>query len=101
MKKPATKAAAKPLDPLRVGNAVFIRAVTHYYTGRIVAIEPDRVLLGEAAWVADTGRWNKALTEGAASLAEVEPYPDGVCGVMRGAIVDYCNFPGELPRAVK
>ena len=40
------KPASENLSPLRVGNAVFIRTVTSYFTGRVVALVlPDRVCL--------------------------------------------------------
>lgn len=37
---------------LAVGRKVFIRTVTHHYTGRITLIEPDAVVLENAAWIA-------------------------------------------------
>jgi len=102
-----TKKIKKPVirktpvkSPLRIGNKVFIRAVTHYLTGEIVAVSRDEVLLVSAAWIADTGRWFQALSTGV--LNEVEPYPDGlVVGMGRGAIVDYCDWKHDLPRAQK
>ena len=81
-----------------IGKPVFIRAVTHYYTGRLVAITPDAFVLADAAWIADTGHWGTALKAG--SLREVEPYP-GRCYVMRGAIVDMCEWTHALPREQK
>jgi hypothetical protein len=84
--------------PLRVGNQVFIRAVTNYYTGRIVEITEGEILLVDAAWIADTGRFSDALKTG--NLNEVEPYPNLVA-VGRGAIVDVTHWPHELPRVQK
>ena len=85
-------------SPLRVGNKVLIRTVTHYHTGRIVRLTPDEVVLVDAAWIADTDRFSVALATGV--LAEVEPFP-GPVSVNRGAIVDVCDWDHKLPRTVK
>ena len=81
-----------------VGKNVFIRTVTHYYTGKLLALTKEEFILGNAAWIADTGRWAEALATG--TLSEVEPYPD-LCIVSRGAIVDISPWKHELPRETK
>jgi hypothetical protein len=87
----------RPQLPLRVGNAVFIRTVTTYYTGRIVALSRDEVILEDAAWVAWTKRFSESMATG--EFAEVEPYPDGVLvSIGRGAIVDASTWKFLLPR---
>lgn len=99
-KKSSKKAAAKAtrgLDSL-LGKGVFVRAVTHYYTGRLAAITPTELVLDDAAWIADTGRFATALGTGA--LNEIEPYP-GRCYVSRGAVVDVAEWPHPLPRETK
>lgn len=83
---------------LAVGQKVFIRTVTNYFTGKIVAIDKTFVTLTDAAWVASTGRFCAALTSG--TLDEVEPYPDNIC-VAIGAIVDITAWRHALPREVK
>lgn len=92
----AKKSAVK--NPIRLGNNVFVRAVTHYYTGRIVEITKDELVLEDAAWIADTGRFENALRTGA--LNEVEPFLSPVA-IGRGAIVDVTDWTKDLPRAVK
>jgi hypothetical protein len=92
----AKKVAAKRV--LTVGNAVFVRTVTHYHTGRIVYIDKDVIELEDAAWIADTGRFGEALKTG--TLGEVEPFP-GVVAIGRGAIVDVTGWPHALPRVQK
>lgn len=82
-------------SPLAVGNAVMIRTVTHYYTGRIAVLSDAEIVLADAAWIADTGRYSVALETG--TLAEVEPYP-GLVSVSRGAVVDVCAWSHPLPR---
>ena len=98
------KSAVKKTDnrtPTRLGNAVFIRSVTHFYTGRIVALSKEEIVLADAAWIADTGR-HAAMLLDPAVLVEVEPYPDGVTvAVGQGAVVDVCSWPHPLPRKVK
>lgn len=91
------KKSEKSLNPIRVGNAVLIRTVTVYNTGRIVEITPTELVLIDAAWIADTGRFNAALVTSTA--AEAEPFPSPVA-VNRGAIVDVTDWRGELPRTV-
>jgi hypothetical protein len=88
-----------------IGKKVIVRTVTHYYTGLLIAVghvegNPAAAFLrlDDAAWIADTGRWHKALHDG--SLEEVEPYP-GTCYVSLGAVVDMCEWDHELPRTAK
>lgn len=92
--------STKPSHPVwAVGNNVFIRTVTHYLTGRVVSVDQSEVVLTDAAWIADTGRFHQAIQSG--SWSEVEPYPDGQPVVVnRGAIVDATTI-GNLPRTVK
>jgi hypothetical protein len=72
--------------------------VTLYYTGRVVAKDTSEVVLSEAAWIADTGRFADALSKG--TLNEVEPFP-GLVSINRGAIVDVSEWKHPLPRAQK
>jgi hypothetical protein len=90
---------AKPQSTsLRVGTKVFIRTVTFYYTGKITSITETDIILEDAAWIADTGRWSKALTEGV--LSEVEPFSAPVV-IMRDKISDVTEWSHALPRTVK
>lgn len=82
----------------KIGDAIFVRTVTHHYTGRLVAVTDADILLDDAAWIADDGRFSEALKTG--TLNEIEPYP-GRCCVSRGAIVDWCSWDHALPRTVK
>lgn len=84
--------------PYKVGSQVFIRCVTHYQTGRIKEIVGDFLVLEDAAWIADTGRFSDALTSG--EFNEVEPIK-GLCIVNTGAIVDSFEWEGPLPRIRK
>ena len=81
--------------PYRVGKPYFIRTVTFYYTGQLVAVTPQELVLEHAAWIADTGRFEAALRTG--DFSEVEPYPVGQLIVGRGALVDAFQVSFPLP----
>lgn len=80
------------------GKPVLIRTVTTYFTGEVVNVVDGMIYLEDAAWVANTGRFNECLTTG--KLNEVEPYPDGVW-VNRDVVVDISLWNHPLPRIVK
>jgi len=85
--------------PYPVGKGVFVRTVTMHLTGRLVEVTAQELVLEDAAWIADSGRFAAALETG--ELSEVEPYPDGRVIVGRGAIVDCVEWPHALPRSTK
>ena len=73
-------------SPWCIGKAYLIRTVTMIQTGRLVAVTSQELVLEDAAWIADTGRFANALRTG--EFAEVEPFPDGQVIVGRGAVID-------------
>ena len=81
-----------------VGKSYLIRTVTLYYTGRLTSVTETDLLLDDAAWIADTGRFHTALKTG--SFNEVEPFVNSVV-VPRGCIVDATAWPHALPREQK
>lgn len=84
----------------QVGECYFVRTVTHYLTGRLVAVDDRELVLTDAAWIADTGRFSDAMKSG--TLNEVEPYPDGAEVIVgRGALVDAARWTHALPREQK
>ena len=82
-----------------VGEAVFIRTVTFYYTGRLVDENSEYLVIEKAAWIADTGRWSTALASG--ELNEVEPFPEGKVLISKASVVDICAWAHPLPRERK
>lgn len=96
MKTPVAK--PKITSPVLVGSTVLIRTVTHYYTGRIALLTDTEIVLDDAAWIAETGRFADALKSG--TFDEVEPYV-GPVSVNRGAIVDVTHWTHDLPRGQK
>ncbi len=79
--------------PFAVGEKVFIRTVTNYYTGEISAITGNWITLSSAAWIADTGRFHQFLTEGTCS--EYEGFPESV-HVPFGSIIDISPWRHQL-----
>ena len=78
-----------------VGKAYFIRTVTYHLTGRLVKVGPTELVIEDAAWVADSGRFMDAIKHG--NLHEVEPISGPVI-VGRGSITDACQWPHALPQ---
>ena len=86
--------------PYQIGQPYFIRLVTHYYVGRLMAVFMQDLVLEDAAWIPDTGRFHSALASGV--FDEVEPFPDGPVLISRGAIVDATVMPAlKLPLEAK
>ena len=93
------KGGAKSYEPLaEVGKKVFIRTVTHHYTGEVVKCNRNWLELKDAAWIADDGRFNNFLKTGSAN--EVEPFEDNV-RIPIGGILDLTEWRHALPRTVK
>lgn len=83
-----------------IGSCYFIRTVTYHYTGLLVSVTSDELVLDKAAWIADSGRFADAMKTG--EFSEVEPYPDGcLVRINRRAIVDCCDWKHGLPRTQK
>lgn len=82
----------------RIGGKYLIRTVTMIDTGRLVEVDDHELVLEDAAWIADTGRFTQAIAEG--TFSEVEPFPNGRVIIGRGSIVDAVEIP-TLPRKQK
>lgn len=84
-------------SPYKIGQSYLIRTVTLYYTGRITKVTPKELVLEDAAWIADTGRFSDALKTGV--LNEIEPMGEIIIG--RGSVVDAVIWRHDLPRDKK
>ena len=84
--------------PFEIGKAYFIRTATYHCTGRVKKIIGQFLILENAAWIADSGRFNEAINEG--KLNEVEPVNCKVF-VNVNAITDAFEWVKKLPREVK
>ncbi len=81
----------------KVGDKVFIRTLTYHYTGEVVEDNGIFIALKDCAWIADSGRFNEAISKG--TLNDVEPI--GNASIMYNNIVDCIEWKHELPTKVK
>lgn len=68
------------------GKKYFIRTVTHHHTGVLVFAGKQEIILNQAAWIADDGRFTDALKKG--EFSEVEMFPPGCVAIGRGSLID-------------
>jgi hypothetical protein len=87
------------MGPYYVGKTYFIRTVTHHYTGVLKKVFRQELVLVDAAWIADDGRFANAVKDG--SFNEIEPFPDGEVVIGRGAILDAYAISFKAPRTQK
>lgn len=90
--------AARDDSAWEIGKIYLIRTVTMIDTGRLVAVTPQELVLEDAAWIADTGRFSDALKS--VNFNEVEPFPDGRVIIGRGGIIDAVQI-NDTPRVKK
>lgn len=85
-------------QPFEIGKHYLIRTVTMIDTGTVKAVYPNEIVLTDAAWIADTGRFSDAVRK--AEFSEVEPFPDGEVIIGRGSIIDAVQVT-KIPRSQK
>lgn len=85
----------KNKEPFEIGEKLFIRTVTYFLTGKVKDIRGKFLVLEDAAWIADTGRFMEAIEEG--TFKEVEPVTSPV-RVNIDTIVDAYTCYFDLPR---
>ncbi len=73
-------------QPFEIGAVYLIRTVTMIDVGRVVAASKQYIILEDAAWIADTGRFSDSLKS--CKFNETEPFPDGQVIVSAGSIID-------------
>lgn len=81
-----------------IGANYLIRTVTMIDTGRLVAVTAQELVLEDAAWIADTGRFADAVEK--CEFGEVEPFPAGRVILGRGAVIDAVKIK-TIPRSQK
>ena len=87
-------------SPWEVGKNYFLRTVTHHFTGKLVAVHASEIVLTQAAWIADDGRFADAVAKG--TFSEVEPFPaDAEVIVNRASLVDAVKVTFQLPCSSK
>lgn len=93
MNKPITTSDTPDNCPFEVGKSYFIRTVTYHLVGKVSSVIGTFLILHDAAWVADSGRFTQAIKNGA--LNEVEPVGDAIVNL--GAITDAFPWVHALP----
>ena len=74
--------------------------MTHHITGKLVEVHASELVLENAAWIADDGRFAQAVKDG--TLNEVEPFPpDARVIVNRASLVDAVKVGFKLPCSQK
>ena len=67
------------------GEQYFVQTATHYYAGTLADVNDNALLLTDAAWVADTGRFNQFM--GGAKPFELEPCGPAPVLISLGAVI--------------
>lgn len=88
------KTSLAPSLPFKIGEKYYIRTVTHHQTGRVKEIVGKFLILEQAAWIADSGRFMNAILEG--KLDEVEPVKEAI--VNTDTIIDAFLWEFDLPK---
>jgi hypothetical protein len=77
--------------PYTLGKQWFVQTATLYLVGVMKAVTDGELVLDDAAWVADTGRFNEFMKTGTPN--ELEPC-NGPVVINRGAII--CAMPAPV-----
>lgn len=85
-------------QPFEVGKKYFFRTVTYHLTGEVKEIRGKFLVLKDAAWIADSGRFNEAINKG--ELNEIEPV-EVETYLNTDSITDAFVWKHDLPKEVK
>ena len=88
----------KSSHPYQIGQNYFIRTVTHHLTGKLIKVTAKELVLQEAAWIADDGRFFDCIKDG--KINEYEGFQDDVI-VGRGSLIDATLWRHTLPKGQK
>lgn len=80
--------------PFEVGKKYFVRTVTYHLVGKVLEIDGDFLILTDASWVADSGRFSKALELG--GLREIEYVGEAIINMK--AITDAFPWHHDCPK---
>jgi hypothetical protein len=83
--------------PFEIGESYLIRTVTYHVLGKVKSIKGNFLVMEEASWVADSGKFSVALEKG--TLNEVEYV--GKVIVALNAIADAYPWNNKLPKETK
>ena len=80
-----------------IGKQWFFRTVTYHCVGNVIGRMGDFLCMENASWVADSGRFMQAITNG--TLNEVEPV--GPYYVNIKTVIDFFPWNHDLPKEQK
>lgn len=83
--------------PYTIGKQWHVQTATAYYVGTLEAVTEGELVLADAAWVADTGRFNEYMKGGKPN--EMEPC-NGPVIINRGAIISAMPRPGIIVEVI-
>lgn len=86
------------LHPYKIGKNYFIRTVTYFLVGKLIAVYEYELVIDNAAWIPDTGRYSDAFNIG--EFSEVEPL-NGEIIIGRHSVIDCTPWEKDLPRYQK
>tara|TARA_R100000306_G_scaffold10276_1_gene13042 strand:+ start:3913 stop:4200 length:288 start_codon:yes stop_codon:yes gene_type:complete len=88
--------------PYEIGKNYLIRTVTMIQAGRLKEVYEKELVLENASWVADTGRFGSALEHGIEKNndCEIEMFQNNVI-IGRGSIIDATIYNFSLPTQSK
>ena len=101
MRVDALPAAEFRDDQPPYGGVMLVQTVTAFYVGEVVEVHPQELVLRDACWIADTGRYHQFLRGEHTQHAEFEPLPDGPVVIGRGSIIAAVPYAHGLIRVVK
>ena len=81
--------------PWEIGKCYLIRTVTMIQHGKLIDVTDKELILTDAAWIADTGRFHDFIT-GKCPPNEVEPFAPGIVIVNRAALIDAQQLTGNF-----
>ena len=96
--KGSQESESSSVYPWEIGEKYFIRTVTMHLVGKLIAVTDKELVLENASWIADSGRFHDALKSG--KFDEVEPFINDVI-VNQTSVIDATIFDHELPQCQK
>lgn len=91
--------AGNPPLPFEVGKNYLIRTITMIDVGKVTKIVGNFIIMDNASWIADTGRWYECLKRPDVFI-EVEPFTHPLI-VNTQSIIDATLWPYSLPTEAK
>lgn len=93
------RAAMAPQLPFEIGKSYLIRTITMVDVGRVTKMTGKFIVMEDASWIADTGRFYECLRRDDVFI-EVEPFAQPLI-VNTDAIIDATLWPYQLPTEAK